>query len=152
MSKIVASYQKTASLLAQALPYCFIVAALLYLLDRFWFKVLPSLQSVALLCVCASMFIANGSNAYAQKINELHYTLSAKMKRRTLVRKVFFWVMTFFYCLAILNATFNEKHLASQTLMFLAAMSPAWALAHWMNVTSFYYDVKKQSHGRQKHS
>jgi hypothetical protein len=97
------------------------------------------------------MFIANGSNAYAQKINELHYTLSAKMKRRTLVRKVFFWSMTFLYTLAIL-ITFKAKYLVSQNLIFLAAMLPAWALAHWMNVTAFYHDVKKQSHSSQNHS
>jgi Mrp family chromosome partitioning ATPase len=36
--------------------------------------------------------------------------------------------------------------------IFLAAMLPAWALAHWMNVTAFYHDVKKQSHSSQSHS
>jgi hypothetical protein len=151
MSKIVASYKKLTSLLAQALPYFFMAAALFYLLDMFWFKVLSSLQSAALLCVCASMFIANGSNAYAQKINELHYTLSAKMKRTNLIRNVFFWSMTFLYTLAIL-ITFKAKYLVSQNLIFLAAMLPAWALAHWMSVTAFYHDVKKQSHRNQNHS
>lgn len=147
--KIIRIRAKAGGFLEKALPYFFMVAATVYLADFYVYKSFSDLIRIELLAVCAAMFITIGSNSYARKAAALNCTITRKMKMAGLMRRLFFWFMIVFFCALFISSGIQKKELPAQAVVFLMLVSPVWALAHYMNMSAYFNEAKKEAKKQQ---